>query len=298
MQKGLFLIINYIEEIHKIIDYINNNTDRQISVKELADIAGFSQYHFHRIFSAYIGEPLSTFIKRLRLEKSAKLLVYTNTNITDIALSYGYETPSAYTKAFKQLFGINPSQYKNENNFIFEFKKNKDYFEQLRRINMKNFIGIKEIEDLKIISVRKIGKYSESAGEAWSTLCRFAYSNSIGKTDKVLSPESKFIGISYDNPDITSEKNLRYDACITVDKDIKTEGEVFNSVIKGGKYAVFMHKGPYENFTATYTAIFAEWLPNSNYKLRDVPSFELYLNRDPRRTKPENLKTEIYIPIE
>lgn len=163
---------------------------------------------------------------------------------------------------------------------------------------MKNFIGIKEIEDWKVISVRETGKYSESASKAWGALCKFAYSNSIGKTDKIITAESKFIGVGYDNPNETPEENLRYDACITVDKEVQTEGKIFNNVIQGGKYAVFLHKGPYENLSSVYAAIFAEWLPNSNYKLRNLPSFELYLNRDPRRTKPENLKTEIYIPIE
>ena len=68
-------------------------------------------------------------------------------------------------------------------------------------------------------------------------------------------------------------------------------------VISGGKYAVFSHKGPYTNLSDTYNAIFMEWLPDSGNELRNLPSFEIYLNRDPRRTKPENLKTEIYIPI-
>ena len=94
---------------------------------------------------------------------------------------------------------------------------------------MKNFLGIREIDDLKAISVRKTGKYSDSASEAWPILCKFAYSNSIGKKDKIITPESKFIGISYDDPGITPEEKLRYEACITVNKDVKTEGEVINS---------------------------------------------------------------------
>ena len=66
----------------------------------------------------------------------------------------------------------------------------------------------------------------------------------------------------------------------------------------GGQYVKFLHKGPYEKFQETYSNIFDECLPNSNHKLRDNPCFEIYLNKDPRRTKPENLKTEIYVPIE
>lgn len=163
---------------------------------------------------------------------------------------------------------------------------------------MKNFIGIREIEDLKVISVVKTGKYSKSADEAWASLAKFAYSNSVGKKDKVITPESKFIGISYDNPNVTPEEKLRYGACITVDKEVEATGDIVNSVISGGKYAVFLHKGSYDNLKDTYNQILTEWLPKSGYKFRGAPPFEQYLNRDPRRTKPENLRTEIYIPIE
>jgi AraC family transcriptional regulator len=65
----------------------------------------------------------------------------------------------------------------------------------------------------------------------------------------------------------------------------------------GGSYAKFLHKGAYENFKDTYAYIFNEWLLESHYKLQDKLCFEIYLNRDPRKTKPENLKTEVYIPI-
>lgn len=163
---------------------------------------------------------------------------------------------------------------------------------------MENFIEIREIDDLKVISVVKTGKYSDSASEAWSSLCKFAYSNTVGKKDKMITPESKFIGIGYDDPKTTPEEKLRYGACITIDKHVENQGEVVVSLISGGKYAVFLHKGSYDYLKDTYNKIFQEWLPNSGHKLRNIPTFEQYLNRDPRRTKPENLKTEIYIPIE
>lgn len=281
-----------LKAIYKVVDYIQKNIDKQLTIKELADVAGFSQYHFHRVFSTHIGETLWAFIKRIRLEKSAGQLAYTNANITKIALDSGYETPSAYTKAFKQLFGINPSEYKIANNYIFTTKLNKEYYNQLRRLIMENFVGIKELEDLKVISVRKTGKYSDAAHAAWSELCKYAYSH------KIKCENTKMIGLSYDDPTITAKENLRYDACITVENTVNTEGNIFNSVIQGGKYAVFLHKGAYENLYETYSAIFGQWLPENKYKLRDLPAFEMYLNANPDKTKPENLRTEIYVPIE
>lgn len=283
---------NYVESIYKVVNYIQKNADKVITVQELADIAGFSQFHFHRIFTAYMGESLSSFVKRIRLEKSAHFLAYSNVNITEIALSCGYETPSAYTKAFKQLFNVNPSRYKQEKNYLFKIKNKENYHKELRNIIMNTFKEIKEIDETNIISVRKVGDYKTSVCAAWSEICSFAYKNGL------INPNTKMIGMGYDNPNITAEENLRYDACITIDKEIQTEGNIVKSKIQAGRYAVFLHKGPYEKLSETYMAIFAEWLPGSHEKLRGIPSFEIYLNKDPHHTKPENLKTEIYIPIE
>ena len=283
---------HYTTAISKVVDYIYKSTDKQLSIQELAEVANFSKYHFHRIFTAYTGESLTAFVKRIRLEKSATMLTFSNTNITEIALAYGYETPSAYTKAFKNQFGINPSEYKIAKKQVFATKNSTKYQNNLRRIIMDNFVGIKELEDLNVISVSKTGNYTSSACAAWSELCKFAYSK------KLLNQDTKMIGVGYDSPNVTAEENLRYDACFTVKVPIAVEGNVVNNTITGGKYAVFLHKGAYEKLNDTYSAIFTQWLPSSNYKLRNLPLFDVYLNKNPARTKPENLRTEIYVPIE
>lgn len=64
-----------------------------------------------------------------------------------------------------------------------------------------------------------------------------------------------------------------------------------------GKYAVFRYQGPYENLRAVYDTIYAKWIPEKGYKLGDTPGFEKYLNH-PDHTEPENLITEIYIPVQ
>jgi AraC family transcriptional regulator len=79
--------------------------------------------------------------------------------------------------------------------------------------------------------------------------------------------------------------------------NVKPEGEVGMQRIGGGRYAVFLHSGPYEKLGETYNAIYSQWLPQAGVKLREALCFEEYLNRDPRRTKPEKLRTEIFVPI-
>jgi AraC family transcriptional regulator len=120
----------------------------------------------------------------------------------------------------------------------------------------------------------------------------FAYKN------RLMSSETQSIGIGNADPTITPEENLRYDACITFTGDVQLTGEIEVQTIAGGRYAVFLHKGAYTGLSDVYRSIYAGWLPGSGCTLRESSCFEKYLNRDPRRTKPENLRTEIWIPVE
>jgi len=153
-------------------------------------------------------------------------------------------------------------------------------------------VELRTLPEQKVLFVRKTGRYDKAAAEAWGALMSFAYSR------RIMSKETRAIGISHDSPEITPEEKIRYDACVTFNGNMKPAGEVGIQTIAGGRYAVFLHKGPYSTLNKTYDYIMATWYPQSGKKLRDLPCFELYLNRDPRRTKPENLKTEIYMPIE
>jgi AraC family transcriptional regulator len=151
---------------------------------------------------------------------------------------------------------------------------------------------IRTLPDQQVLFVRKKGRYDKAAEEAWPVLMKFAYSR------RILNKDTKSIGIGHDSPNVTPEDKIRYDACITFEGSVKPEGEVGIQTIAGGKYAVFLHKGPYSNLNQTYNYIMAEWYPASGEKFRELPCFEMYLNRDPGKTKPENLKTAIYVPIE
>ena len=96
---------------------------------------------------------------------------------------------------------------------------------------------------------------------------------------------------------MTDAENIRYEAAVTVEKDFPVSGDVERKDIGGGRWAVFLHKGPYEELSGTYDAIFSGWLTASGESLRELPPMEEYLNRDPRKTKPENLRTLIYVPL-
>jgi AraC family transcriptional regulator len=112
----------------------------------------------------------------------------------------------------------------------------------------------------------------------------------------LIGPASRFIGISWDDPEITPPEKLRYDAAITLAGPVQPEGEFGVTELAGGDYATLVHKGPYENLSATYRLIFGAWLPESGRELRDAPCFEVYLN-SPQNARPEDLLTIIHVPV-
>ena len=291
MSTRLETIRDYQERMNRVLAYIQKNLDAPLSLEATAGVACFSPFHFHRWFAAIVGEPLSRHVRRLRLERAALQLCQSDLAVTDIALAAGYETPSAFNKAFKQQFRCAPSVFKKRKRTVFTTRRDVIRITPDKESRMEP--KIVERPEKTVVYVRRTGPYAKAAGEAWSAVCQFAYSHRLVSKAK----GSEFIGISYDDPNVTTGDKLRYEACITVKPGVKGEGEVGVKQLEGGKFAMFLHKGPYEKFMKTYEEIFGRWLPESGAKLRDLPSFEVYLNF-PGRTKPENLRTEIYVPIE
>ncbi len=279
---------DYQERINKVILYIQTHLYEKLDVLQLAHYASFSQYHFHRIMKAHLNESLISFIIRTRMETAAGLLLYSEMKVADIAYKVGYDVPSSFNKAFKKRFGVAPSAYKdhyNHSNIFNHIKKSK----AMKKTNLQH--ETRDVSSRKVIYVTSIGPYDgKGTDRAWEKVCRF------GDSKGLMGEKTEFIGISYDDPKITEKEKLRYEACITTEADVSPEGEVGLKEIPGGKYEVFLHPGPYTGLSDSYDFIFGEWLPGSNRELRDEPCFEVYLNA-PENTKPEDLRTEIWVPV-
>ncbi len=270
-----------------MIAFLENNLDAEVNVGKLAQIACYSEFHFQRIFHAFVNESVYAYRKRLLLERAVKQLLHSSKDITSIAFDCGYHDQSAFNKAFKKHFGHTPSAVRKDRIGLLN-QQAKVNAEETKAMQAK----IKTIDEIKLISARATGAYADSAAAAWGQLMKFAYSN------KLMKPAVKMIGISHDDPNVTQAEQIRYDACVDIDANISDHPELTRQTIQAGRFAVFLHRGPHQNLSQSYDWIFSQWLPESGHELRDVPCFEMYLNRDPRRTKPENLKTEIYLPIQ
>lgn len=276
----------YHERILKVLLYIQNNLYEPLSLEELAAVACFSPYHFHRIFRGMVGETLAAHIRRLRLERAAQLLQYGNHTVTDLAFEAGYETVESFTRAFRDRFGVVPSEYKKNNHDRFSAC----WPDPVKKGESPMDVQIKEIPSCQVIFVRHVGPYHE-CGKAWEKLCTWAGPRGY------FQPGVEFIGLCYDDPDITAPEKIRYDACITVNSDVKPDGEIHTQTIDAGLYAVTTHHGSYNKLSETYAALCGRWAPANSYEIRSLPSMEIYLN-SPEETPEDELLTDIYVPIE
>jgi AraC family transcriptional regulator len=98
--------------IEGVMRYIRDHLHEPLDRETLAAIAGFSIPHFHRVFTAQVGESAISYIRRLRLERAGRKLRMGAVDITEVALSAGYDTHAAFSKAFKQQFGLSPREFR------------------------------------------------------------------------------------------------------------------------------------------------------------------------------------------
>lgn len=274
-----------IKRIIKVMIYIEENIDKELTIEELAKIACYSSFHFHRIFQAIIGETIHRYVKRLRMQNAAGKLRYTDRSVTEIALDASFETPSAFTKAFKQFMGSSPKNYRSLHTAI------NTMTQKIKELPMIRPGKIENLPDLHLLFIRRYGNYTKSPWEAWQAMIAFI------NESKLERKNIRYFGISHDDPQITSEDKLRYDAAIFAPSG-KEKGEIGSQILKGGKYAIFTHEGPYEGLEDIFNRIFLKWLPNSQEHFDESRSVYCeYFHMEYAKKAPEKLVTQIFIPL-
>jgi len=308
----------YMARINRVIDYLDRNIDRSLRLDELARVANFSPFHFHRVFGALVGETLNDFIQRVRAERAASaLLDNPKASITEIALDGGYSSSAAFARAFRGRFGMSASAWRAGGSEawrkrrqierktgqslgkIWEESGTASYYPEddrnptLRRSKMspvKLEIDVQELPALQVAYVRHIGPFG-GVGRAFDKLMRWA-----GPRGLVRFPETKLLGVYHDNPDITEEAKLRSSACLTVPPGTKVEGEVGLMAIPGGTFVVARAEVAASQFGEAWNALMRDWLPESGYQPDDRMCYEVYLN-DPKTHPEGKFLVEICQPI-
>ncbi|MCD4834405.1 MAG: AraC family transcriptional regulator [Bacteroidales bacterium] len=297
----------YIFRINKVVDYIDANIDKSLSLDILADVANFSPFHFHRIFTAFTGETLNNFVKRLRVEKAAGLLLNEpETPISEIAYYCGYNSASVFCRVFKDHFKISASSYRER--MLKELSKigqteskidklngsSNDYIrivelnEKWRKL-MKTNIEVKEMSALDLIYCRHIGQY-DKIGKAYEKLFKWA-----GPRGLLNFPETKTVTVYHDDPKVTDIEKVRQSACITVDKNVKPEGEFGKLNVPAGKYAVGHFEIDVTEFEQAWNAM-CIWVSESGYQPADENPYELYYE-DPEHHPENKFVLDICIPV-
>jgi AraC family transcriptional regulator len=103
---------DYSERIDEVKHYISEHIDEPLNREVLAAVAGFSVPHFHRIFTFCVGDNIASYVRHMRMQRAGRKLRMGAVDITEVALAAGYDTHAAFSKAFKQQFGLSPSEFR------------------------------------------------------------------------------------------------------------------------------------------------------------------------------------------
>ncbi|MCA8968353.1 MAG: AraC family transcriptional regulator [Planctomycetes bacterium] len=295
---------DYRRRIARALAYVQAHLDDALSPADLADVACFSRYHFHRIFRGVVGESVMGHVRRLRLERAAARLKHSARPVTQVAFEAGYEAHEAFTRAFGERFGCSPSEFRarhrpltwpsapNAVHYRVDVPRD-DLVEDLPAARALDIdVTIRELPTRQIAFVRHVGPY-EGVGEAFDELLAWAVPCGL------MTGRSEILGRCHDDPEITAPEHIRFDACITLigDPPRDAPSSVAFDMILGGSYATTLHRGPYRDLSETYHALFGHWLPVSGREPHDGPCIEHYFD-NPETTLPEDLETEVAVLLE
>ena len=299
----------YTSRINHVITYITDHLVEELPLEVLAKEACFSPYHFHRIFSALVGETPNVFVNRLRVERAAWMLLHKRAcSVTDIALDCGFSSSAAFSRSFKRAYGISATEWRRRKDRKICKRDRKDWKDKIEPGSYTT-LALREKTELHLgtrqwdVTIMQRPRYHvayvanlqgyrvEHIHGAWKQLWQWASARDL------ISPETVAFGVSLDDPEITPVEKCRYYVCITVPETTASDQFVGLMDIPGGKYAMFRFEGTQPELQATYRALYAEWLPESGYQPADSPCYEI-CRRLAQNPMTEPMVMEIYLPVE
>ncbi|WP_050604853.1 GyrI-like domain-containing protein [Ruegeria sp. 6PALISEP08] len=273
---------SYEDRVLRVLAYIHDNPAGDLSLDALADVAAMSRFHWHRVFRALTGETCAQAVRRIRLHQAATWLVRSDKAISDIALSVGYPNPSSFARVFSEAYGSTPAAFRKAGQFRPAHPDFKTGGYPMHPV------AIRKEPARRVAALPHKGAYSEigKSFEAFGALC---------ESRRLWPQVGPVLALYLDSPDDLPEDQLRSYAGAEFRGDTTPE-DMDELSIPGGKTAVLTYKGPYSGIAAAYHSLFGNWLPESDEEPADEPCYEIYLN-DPRETAPEDLLTEICLPL-
>lgn len=286
--------MDYLITFEKAILYVENHLNENISVKDVADEAGYSYYHFTRIFQSLLGESIGNYIQKRRISNGAHQLLYTNDKIIDVAFANGFSSPEAFSRAFKMVYKVSPKEYRNNRLDVFIGNKKEISLDLLKHITTNISIQpeIKYINEIYVAGIQGVASI-DNIYALWkkfeSIADKIPNKHSSGRTFGICDQLEESHTLNY-SMDFSEVIGLEVDSYENLPENLAIK------TISAGKYAVFTHKGPLSEIIKTYEYIWGTWSLLTKEILDDRADFELY---DDRFLGKDNYESEmdIYIPI-
>lgn len=293
----------YLSAVQQAVARITEQLDEALDLAVLARAAALSPFHF---FRGMVGETPLELQRRLRMERAAHRLLHTDKSVTTLAFESGYDTHEAFTRAFRALYGVPPSAFRQSSpsaaeclrpqqvelaapsGIHFRTSGTIDPFVPFTTGDHVMNVEVKTMPALRLATVHHVGPYSKIS-EAFARLGAIA-----GQAGLFQQPSVAMIGVYHDDPETTPAHELQSDAAISVPEAAVLPAGLSELRLPAGRYACTTHVGPYTTLGDTWSRLMGEWLPKSGQRMQDSVAYELYLN-NPMTAPAEELRTEIYI---
>ncbi|NBH13350.1 AraC family transcriptional regulator [Lachnospiraceae bacterium] len=278
--------MEWIERLNKAMTYIEEHLDQEIDYERLGKIACCSQYHFQRMFTYMAGMTLSEYIRRRKMSLAAVDLQSSDAKIIEIALKYGYNSPTAFNRAFQGVHKLPPSAVRNQGvslksfpplsfKVIIQGGEEMDY-----RIETKDAF---RIVGISLPLEQDLEKNFAVVPQMWA---KAAGDGTIEKLAGMMDQQPMgLLGVSACN----ETEQWRYFIAVST---TKTQDTFEEYMVPAATWAIFPGEGTNQSVQELEQRIIMEWLPTSGYEYANAPDIEVYLNPD-----PQNAKYEVWIPV-
>lgn len=278
--------MEWIERLNTAMTYIEEHLTEEMDYEQLGKIACCSSYHFQRMFSYMAGVPMAEYIRRRKMSLAAAELA-SGEKVLDVALKYGYDSPTSFNRAFQKIHGVTPSETKAGGvsvkafppiSFKISIKGEAEMNYRIEKKEAFRIIGVSEPLE------QEIEKNFETVPKMWQ---KAAMEGTVLKLSALIKDEPKAIlGVSA----CGAEDQWRY--YISVANSDAPAGEFEEYTVPAATWAIFPGEGSMAGLQELEKRIVTEWLPSSGYEYGDAPDIEVYLNAD-----PVNAKYEIWLPV-
>ncbi len=263
----------YRERVARVVAAIVADPMAEHRLEDLAVLARFSTFHFHRVYSAVVGESVAATVRRVRLALATRSLAEGDSSITQVGLASGYDSPQAFTRAFRGFTGQSPRAFREQMRSAV-----------LEPVESPGHVPVVERAAQQVFGLRHCGPFSTIA-HTHRRLRGLVRDRAV----------SDWLGISSGDPDVAS--HFSYRAALTAPEAWpEHEVEIERFDVPAGLYAVHVLAGAHTRINAAVRALYGQWLPGSGYEPDDRPVVERYLN-SARQVAPAALRTELLIPV-